>query len=81
MIKIFEFSLKSERHFIYIPVTPRNEVKTICIPYFSFKTHLFAYNYKGINKNVKFITKKGRTLNIKSIDEFINIEFKSGPNI
>ena len=80
--KIFEFSLKSVRDVTYIPVTPRNEFKTICIPCFSFKTHLFAYDYKEINKNVKLFTKENETpLNITSIDEFINIEFKPDPNI
>ena len=80
--KIFEFSLKSIRDVSYIPVTPRSKYKTICIPCFSFKTHLFAYDYKGINKNVKLSEVESETpLNITSVDEFINIEFKPDNNI
>ena len=68
--KIFEFSLKSIRDVSYIPVTPRSKYKTICIPCFSFKTHLFAYDYKGINKNVKLSEVESETpLNITSVDE------------
>ena len=80
--KLFEFSLKSIRDVSYIPVTPRSKYKTICIPCFSFKTHLFAYDYKGINKNVKLSEIEGENpLNITSVDEFINIEFKPDNNI
>ena len=80
--KIFEFSLKSVRDVTYIPVTPRNEFKKICIPCFSFKTHLFAYDYKGINKDVKLVEKETEMpINLTSVDEFINIEFKPDHDI
>ena len=80
--RIYEYSLKSVRDVSYIPLTPRDKCKTIYIPCFSFKTHLFAYNYVGINKNVKLTTNEQEMpLNITSIDEFINIEFKPDSNI
>ena len=80
--KIYEFSFKSIRDVSYIPISPVNSVKTIYIPCFSFKTHLFAYDYKEINKTMKIMDKENEAqLNISTLDEFINIEFKPDNNI
>ena len=80
--KICDFSVKSVRDVSYIPLISKNKVKTICIPCFSFKTHLFAYDFKAINKNLKLMEKETEApLNITSVDEFINIEFKPDHNI
>ena len=80
--QIFEFSVKSIRDISYIPRTPRNNIKTIYIPCFSIKTHLFTYNFKEINNNVIIREKETDTpLNISSTEEFINVEFKPDNNI
>ena len=80
--KIYEFSFKSIRDVSYLPISPVNSVKTIYIPCFSFKTHLFAYDYKEINKTMKIMDKENEAqLNISTLDEFINIEFKPDNNI
>ena len=80
--QIFEFSVKSIRDISYIPLTPRRNYKTIYIPCFAIKTHLFSYDFKEINKNVKM--KESDTnipLNLSSVEEFINVEFKPDNNI
>ena len=80
--QLFEFSVKSIRDISYIPLSPRNKFKTIYIPCFCIKTHLFSYDFREINKNVKI--KESLTnipLNVTSIDEFINVEFKPDNNI
>ena len=83
--KIFEYSLKSIRDVSYIPHTPRNDVKTICIPCFSFKTHLFSYNSGNMLKNMKMMKSEekeiGNNLSINTVDEFINVEFKPDNDI
>ena len=81
--KICEYSLKSVRDVSYIPLSFKNKCKTICIPCFSFKTHLFSYDYKGINKNITNLTERETEtpLSISTVDEFINIEFKPDHNI
>ena len=80
--QIFEFSVKSIRDISYIPLTPRRNYKTIYIPCFAIKSHLFTYDFKEINKNVKM--KESDTnipLNLASVEEFINVEFKPDNNI
>ena len=83
--KIFEFSLKSIRDVSYIPQTPRNEIKTIYIPCFSIKTHLFSYNFKNYINDIKLMenekSEAGNNLNINTVDEFINVEFKPDNDI
>ena len=80
--QIFEFSLKSIRDISYIPVTPRKNYKTIYIPCFDIKSHLFSYDFKDVNKNIK-MKEIGTNipLNLTSVEEFINIEFKPDKNI
>ena len=80
--QIFEFSMKSVRDISYIPLTPRENFKTIYIPCFSIKSHLFSYDFKDVNKNVQM--KEIETnipLNLTSVEEFINVEFKPDNNI
>ena len=80
--QIFEFSLKSIRDVSYIPLTPRKTVKTILIPCFSVKSHLFSYDFKDVKKEVNM--KEMQTeipLNLTSVEEFIKVEFKPDNNI
>ena len=80
--EIFEFSLSSYRDLTYIPHTNKNEVKTIYIPTFSIKSHLFSYNFRDIEKNVKMTDiDSNNPAYLTSVDEFINIEFKPDDNI
>ena len=80
--QIFEFSLKSYRDVSYIPLTPRDVIKTIYIPCFSFKTHLYTYDFKDLKNTIKLTEKDNDSpLSISSIDEYINIEFKPDNNI
>ena len=80
--QIFEFSLKSYRDVSYIPFTPRDVIKTIYIPCFSFKTHLYTYDFKDLKNTIKLTEKDNDSpLSISSIDEYINIEFKPDNNI
>ena len=80
--QIFEFSRKSIRDVSYIPLTPRKTFKTIYIPCFSIKSHLFSYEFKDIKKEVK-ISEVGTNIPLKitSVDEYINVEFKPDNNI
>ena len=80
--QIFEFSKRSIRDVSYIPLTPRKIFKTIYIPCFSVKSHLFSYDFKDIKKEMK-ISEVGTNipLKISSVDEFINVEFKPDNNI
>ena len=80
--QIFEFSLKSIRDLSYIPMANKTSAKTIYIPCFSIKTHLFSYKFKEIEKNVKLSDiDTNENLKMTSIDEFINVEFKPDNNI
>ena len=80
--QIFEFSLKSYRDVSYIPLIPKQSIKTIYIPCFSFKTHLYSYDSKNLKTIMKLTEKNSESpLNIISIDEFINIEFKPDNNL
>ena len=83
--KIFEFSLTSIRDLSYIPTANDNNSvrnKTIYIPCFSIKTHLFSYDFKDIENSVKLNDiNTYNNLKITSVDEFINIEFKPDNNI
>ena len=82
--QISEYSKKSYRDVSYIPIKSKNSFKTIYIPCFAFKTHLFAYDFKDIDKTMKLEeidSSKEIPLNITSVDEFINVEFKPDCNI
>ena len=80
--QIFEFSLNSVRDVSYIPLTPKESYKTIYIPCFSLKTHLYSYDLKDIKKSMILTERDSETpLGISSIDEFINIEFKPDSNL
>ena len=80
--EIFTFSLSSYRDITYIPHIYQNELKTIYIPSFSIKSHLFSYNFKDVEKNVKIIDIDSNSPSyVNSVDEFINIEFKPDNNI
>jgi hypothetical protein len=80
--KIFEFSMKSYRDVSYIPLIPKQSIKTIYIPCFSFKTHLYTYDSKNLKTIMKLTEKNSESpLSIISIDEFINIEFKPDNNL
>ena len=79
--QIFEFSLKSIRDVSYIPLTPRQSLKTIYIPCFSVKSHLFSYDFKNVRNEVEM--KEMQTnipLNLTSVEEFIKVEFKPDNN-
>ena len=79
--QIFEFSKKSIRDVSYIPLTPRQTLKTIFIPCFSVKSHLFSYDFKDVRNEVKM--KEMQTnipLNLTSVEEFIKVEFKPDNN-
>ena len=79
--QIFEFSLKSIRDVSYIPLSPRQSLKTIYIPCFSVKSHLFSYDFKDVRNEVKM--KEMQTnipLNLTSVEEFIKVEFKPDNN-
>ena len=82
--QISEYSKKSYRDISYIPISSKDSFKTIYIPCFAFKTHLFAYDLKDIDKTMKLDeidSNKETHLNITSVDEFINVEFKPDCNI
>ena len=80
--QIFEFSRRSIRDVSYIPLTPRKTFKTIYIPCFSVKSHLFSYDFKDIKKEMKISEVGTNTpLKITSVDEYINVEFKPDNNI
>ena len=82
--QISEYSKKSYRDVSYIPISSKDSFKTIYIPCFAFKTHLFAYDFKDIDKSMKLDeidNNKETHLNITSVDEFINVEFKPDCNI
>jgi len=80
--QIFEFSLNSVRDVSYIPLTPKESYKTIYIPCFSLKSHLYSYKLKDIKKSMKLTERDSETpLGISSVDEFINIEFKLYNNL
>ena len=74
--------MKSFRDVSYLPKTPRNSYKTLYIPCFNIKTHLFSYDFNDINKNMKM--KEAETnipLKLSSVEEFINVEFNPYKNI
>ena len=48
--QIFEYSVKSIRDISYVPLTQRNASKTLYIPCFSIKTHLFSMILKMLIK-------------------------------
>ena len=80
--QLTEFSMKSFRDVSYLPKTPRNSYKTLYIPCFNIKTHLFSYDFNDINKNMKM--KEAETnipLKLSSVEEFINVEFNPDKNI
>lgn len=51
--ELYEFSLSSYRDVSYIPQTYKKSNKTVYIPSFSINTHLFSYDFKDLEKNVK----------------------------
>ena len=80
--ELYEFSTSSYRDITYIPQVIKKSYKTIYIPTFSVKTHLFSYNFKDVEKNVEMSDEEsGTASHITSVDEFINIEFKPDKNI
>ena len=80
--ELYEFSTSSHRDITYIPQVIKKSYKTIYIPTFSVKTHLFSYNFKDVEKNVEMSDEEsGTASHVTSVDEFINIEFKPDKNI
>ena len=80
--QIFEFSLKSIRDVSYIPINHKQSFKTIYIPCFSVKSHLFSYDFKNVRNEVKMKEMQNNIpLNLTSLEEFINVEFKPDNNI
>ena len=80
--QIFEFSLKSIRDVSYIPINHKQSFKTIYIPCFSLKSHLFSYDFKNVRNEVKMKEMQNNIpLNLTSLEEFINVEFKPDNNI
>ena len=80
--ELFEFSLSSYRDTSYIPQVYKKSSKTIYIPSFIIKTHLFSYNFKEVEKNLKMTnSEKNIPSYLTSVDEFLNIEFKPDENI
>ena len=76
------FSNSSCRDITYIPQVIKKSSKTVYIPTFSIKTHLFSYNFKDVEKNVEMIDMNTNTQShLTSVDEFINIQFKPDNNI
>ena len=80
--ELYEFSMSSYRDSTYIPQAFIKEKKTIYIPTFSINSHLFSYNFKDVEKNVKMTDIDSKSPSyLTSVDEFINIEFKPDENI
>ena len=80
--ELFEFSISSYRDITYIPQVVKKSSKTIYIPSFEINTHLFSYNFKDVEKNVKMTDIETNTPSyLTSVDEFLNIEFKYDENI
>ena len=80
--ELFEFSNTSFRDISYIPQTFKKSTNTIYIPSFVINTHLFSYDFKGIDKNVIMVDKETNSKSyLTSVDEFLNIEFKPDDNI
>ena len=80
--QIFEYSVKSIRDISYVPLTQRNASKTLYIPCFSIKTHLFSYDFKDVNKNMEMKdAQTNKPLKLTSVEEFINVEFNPDKNI
>ena len=80
--ELFEFSISSYRDITYIPQTYKQSSKSIYIPSFLIKTHLFSYNFKNVEKNVKMTDiVKDIPSYLTSVDEFLNIKFKPDENI
>ena len=80
--ELIEFSTSSYRDITYIPQNFKKALKTIYIPTFSLNSHLFSYNFKEIEKNVKMTDVDTNTPSyLTSVDEFLNIEFRPDDNI
>ena len=80
--ELYEFSTSSYRDFSYIPQTYKKENKTIYIPSFSINTHLFSYDFKDLEKNVKMTDNETNSpAYLNSVDEYLNVEFKPDDNI
>ena len=80
--ELIEFSTSSYRDITYIPQNFKKALKTIYIPTFSINSHLFSYNFKEIEKNVKMMDADTNTPSyLTSVDEFLNIEFRPDDNI
>ena len=80
--EFIEFSVSSYRDISYIPQTYKKSNKTIYIPSFSINTHLFSYNFKEAEKNIKMVDNETNTPSyLNSVDEYLKIEFKPDKNI
>ena len=80
--EIIEFSVSSYRDITYIPQDLKSHLKTIYIPNFNIKSHLFSYSFKDIEKNISMTAiDNNKPLYLNSIDEYINVEFKPDENI
>ena len=80
--EFIEFSVSSYRDISYIPQTYKKSNKTIYIPSFSINTHLFSYNFKEAEKNIKMVDNETNTQSyLNSVDEYLKIEFKPDKNI
>ena len=80
--ELIEFSTSSYRDISYIPQPLQKSVKTIYIPTFKLDSHLFSYNFRELEKNLKMIDIDSNTQSyLTSVDEFLNIEFKPDDNI
>ena len=80
--ELFEFSVSSYRDISYIPQVIKKSSKTIYIPTFSIKSHLFSYNFKDVENKVEMTDNdSGTPSHLTSVDEFINIQFRPDINI
>ena len=80
--EIIEFIHSSYRDITYIPQDLKSCLKTIYIPNFIIKSHLFSYCFKDIEKKVTMTAiDNNKPLYLNSVDEYINVQFKPDENI
>ena len=80
--ELFNFSKASVRDISYIPQKLKTEQKIIYLPSFVIKTHLYSFDFKDINKNIKISSiDNNEKICLNTVDEYINIEFKPDNDI